>query len=72
MACLSTDGKIAASGRALLELLDEPRTPEIIAKGAGNPLFMVRSSLREMVAAGLVEQRIEGFLATAAGRAMVS
>jgi predicted transcriptional regulator len=67
MACLDAAGILTASGRRLLGLLSEPRSPVEIAAAAGMPLYRVRSSLREMVEAGLVVERSGNYLATEAG-----
>ena len=54
MACVNPDGSLTSSARQMLQLLKEPHTPEEAATKAGQPLFKVRSSLREMIEAGLV------------------
>lgn len=56
MACVQPDGTLSASGKALLAAIDEPATPEDVARATGMPLFRVRSGLRELVAADLVRQ----------------
>ena len=62
MACISPDGKPTESGTKMLRaLLSREGSPEGIAQSTGLPLFKVRSGLREMVDAGLVEQQDDGY-----------
>ena len=62
MACISPDGKPTESGTKMLRaLLSGEGSPEEIAQSTGLPLFKVRSGLREMVDAGLVEQQDDGY-----------
>ncbi|MDA8301620.1 MAG: hypothetical protein M0005_08750 [Actinomycetota bacterium] len=66
MACLNADGTLSASGRAMLAALERPATEEDVASVTGLALFRVRSGLRELVAADLVSQQGERFVATGA------
>jgi len=60
MACISPDGKPTESGTKMLRALQSGLgTPEEIAKGAGLPLFRVRSGLRELTQAGLANLKDE-------------
>jgi len=54
MACVNADGTITATARALLKSLETPLSAEEVSGRLGQPLFRVRSSLREMLEAGLV------------------
>ncbi len=56
MACINPDGTLSESAKALLSNIQDPITPEEISKKVGQPLFKVRSSLREMMAAELVRE----------------
>ena len=52
MPCVTPDGKPTTSGKRVLDSLkDTTLTPEEIASIVGQPLFKVRSSLRELKAA---------------------
>lgn len=69
MACKNDDGTLAESARSLLEALESPADPVALAATLGRPLFQVRSGLRELTEAGLVQEDADGrFVATAAGR----
>lgn len=57
MPCVSPDGKPTSSGIAVLKSLkDGVLSPEEIADKTGQPLFRVRSGLRELKSAGFVEE----------------
>jgi predicted transcriptional regulator len=72
MACVNPDGSITESAKALLAVIGNPLTPEEISKKLGQPLFKVRSSLREMTGADLVEQQDDKFVITEKGREKIS
>jgi predicted transcriptional regulator len=57
MPCVSPDGKPTTSGMKTLKALrNAVLSPEEIADKTGQPLFRVRSGLRELKSAGLVEE----------------
>jgi predicted transcriptional regulator len=57
MPCVSSDGKPTSTGIATLKSLkDGALTPEEVAGKTGQPLFRVRSGLRELKNSGLVEE----------------
>ena len=57
MPCISPDGKPTKSGIATLSAIKNGAlTPEAVSEKTGQPLFRVRSGLRELVKAKLVEQ----------------
>jgi hypothetical protein len=53
MPCLAPDGSLTDSGTRILAALREAATPEQVADATGEPLYRVRSALRELTAAGL-------------------
>ena len=65
---INPDGTVTARARALLYILDKPLTPEEISQQLGQPLFHVRTSLREMVMRQIIDQRGERFVITKEGR----
>ncbi len=69
MGCVNSDGSITNSARLMLSLLSTPMTAEEAAAQSGQPLFKVRSSLREMVETGLVELEGEHYRTSALGKA---
>ena len=68
MACIKPDGSLTPSAKALLSSIGEPLPPEEIAAQLSQPLFKVRSILREMVNAGLAAAVDEKYGITAKGR----
>jgi DNA-binding IclR family transcriptional regulator len=57
MPCVSPDGKPTSSGMALLRSLrNGALSPKEIASKTGQPLFRVRSGLRELKNAGFVDE----------------
>ncbi len=69
MACVNPDGTITESAKRMLEALKEPLAPDEISMASGQPLFKIRSSLREMVESGLVTEDGEKYKTTDAGLA---
>jgi predicted transcriptional regulator len=57
MPCVSPDGKPTSTGMAVLRSLkDGTLSPEEITSKTGQPLFRVRSGLRELKNAGFIEE----------------
>ena len=55
--CVSADGKPTKSGIATLTAIKNgASTAKIVSEQTGQPMFKVRSGLRELVNAGLVKQ----------------
>ncbi len=69
MACVNPDGTLSGSAQSILDALREPAAAEAIAASTGLPLFRIRSGLREMQAALLIEEREGVFFLTDSGRA---
>ncbi|OPY02951.1 MAG: hypothetical protein A4E66_02695 [Syntrophus sp. PtaB.Bin001] len=68
MRSINPDGTVTARARSLLNLLDQPLTPEEISQKLGQPLFNVRTSLREMVTSHIIDQKGSCFVITERGR----
>jgi DNA-binding IclR family transcriptional regulator len=56
MACVTADGTLTASGKAMLAAVRRPASAQEVAAATGLPLYRVRSGLRELAAAGHVAQ----------------
>jgi DNA-binding IclR family transcriptional regulator len=68
MPCVSPDGKPTSTGLATLSSIKAgASTPKEVSEATGQPLFRVRSGLRELVSAGLLEQSEERYRLTTAG-----
>jgi DNA-binding IclR family transcriptional regulator len=68
MPCISPDGKPTSTGMALLKSLNEASSPEEIMHKTGQPLFRVRSGLRELKNAGYIEETEEKYRLSEAGK----
>jgi predicted transcriptional regulator len=72
MPCVSPDGKPTTSGMAVLKSLkDGAFSPEEIASRTGQPLFRVRSGLRELKNAGFVEETEDKYRLSETGKTVV-
>jgi len=69
MACVRPDGSITENAKKMLEVLKEAKTTEEASMAAGQPLFKIRSSLREMIESGLVTEDGDKYRTTEAGLA---
>lgn len=72
MACINADGTITESARKLLDSLKTPKRPEEIARILEEPLYKVRSSLREMSNSGFIAGYKEEYVLTDKGKEVVS
>ena len=69
MPCVSPDGRPTSSGLATLNAVKGgASSPKEIADATGQPLFRVRSGLRELVTAGFLEAAGEAYSLTAEGK----
>ncbi|MEW5953574.1 MAG: hypothetical protein AB1815_07510 [Bacillota bacterium] len=57
MACIAPDGSVTRPGRKMLEAMKAPRALEDVALVAEIPLYRVRSVIRELLDAGLAEEK---------------
>jgi DNA-binding IclR family transcriptional regulator len=66
--CVSADGKPTQSGIATLTAIKNgASTAQKVSEKTGQPMFKVRSGLRELVNAGLVKQIETGYSLTEQG-----
>jgi len=72
MPCVSSDGRPTSSGLTTLKSLkDGTLTPEEVASKTGQPLFKVRSGLRELKNAGFVEEAEQKYKLSTTGQALI-
>ncbi|MCW4022984.1 MAG: helix-turn-helix domain-containing protein [Candidatus Bathyarchaeota archaeon] len=72
MPCVSADGKPTKSGIATLSALKNgASTPKAVSEVTGQPMFKVRSGLRELVAAGFVKKVDDKYKLTPQGSKLV-
>jgi predicted transcriptional regulator len=68
MPCVSPDGKPTSTGLATLKSLkDGALSAEEVASKTGQPLFRVRSGLRELKNSGLVEEANDKYVLSKTG-----
>lgn len=67
MACIDANGKLTRSGELILLAMMKPADVEFAAKESGLPLFKVRSAVRELTKAGLLEEVAGGTKVTDKG-----
>jgi DNA-binding IclR family transcriptional regulator len=71
--CVSPDGKPTKSGIATLSALKSgASTVKAVSDVTGQPLFKVRSGLRELVNAGFVKQVDDNYQLTTEGSKLVA
>ena len=72
MPCVSPDGKPTESGvKTLTAVKDGANTPNNIAEATGQPMFRVRSGLRELVNAGFLKEKEGKYSLTPTGASIV-
>jgi predicted transcriptional regulator len=72
MPCLSPDGKPTSTGMEVLRSLKNGTlSPEEISSKTGQPLFRVRSGLRELKNAGFVEETGDKYGLSETGKTVV-
>ena len=54
MACINPDGTLSVAAEKIMASMQQPTTLEDVAQQTGLPLYRIRSSVREIVQAGLV------------------
>ncbi|MCL5935347.1 MAG: helix-turn-helix domain-containing protein [Firmicutes bacterium] len=67
MACINPDGSVTRPGRAMLNAMLLPATLDQISRDSGVPLYRVRSVIRELLDAGLVDVEGEMYSTTGPG-----
>lgn len=72
MGCIDPDGTVTVAARAVLRALASGGTAEDVARAAAMPLYRVRASLRELVAAGLVIEASGQYTLTGSGQRAVA
>jgi len=65
---MSADGTLTVQAKLVLTALQTPRTAEDVAATTDLALFRIRGSLRELVAAGLLEHIGDAYQITKAGQ----
>lgn len=72
MACISSTGEITEMARKFLTAMTHNVSLQELSDQSGTPLYRIRSSARELMQAGLIQQKDQQFVVTAAGFAALS
>lgn len=72
MPCISADGTLTMHARTVLAAFQSAQTPEDVAFATDVSLFRIRSSLRELVAAALLEQVGEAYQITTGAKRLLA
>ncbi len=72
MACINPDGTLTPSAKVILSAVQKPSTPEDVQQATELPLFRIRSSFRELLAAGLIEEQEGKYVITEEGRQKIT
>lgn len=72
MPCVSSDGKPTGTGvKTLTSVKEGSTTPDKIVEATGQPMFRVRSGLRELVNAGFLEEADGEYSLTETGKGVL-
>lgn len=72
MPCMDSSGQVNELARKILAALAEGAPLSEVAKKTDLPLYRIRSGVRELAEAGLVETKDETYVVTEAGRAAMA
>ena len=72
MGCVNPDGTLSSQAESILKALVSPKDLEEVARETGLPLYRVRSAVRELAGADLVEQTDGSFRATSIGLELIA
>lgn len=56
MGCVNPDGTLSSHAQSILDVLDETRELNEVARKTGLPLYRVRAAVRELTEANWVEE----------------
>ena len=71
MACIDPEGRLSWAGRRILTAIQNPAKLEEVAQQTDLPRYRLRSGLREMIGAGLAEEKNETYVITTKGRSLL-
>jgi DNA-binding IclR family transcriptional regulator len=71
MPCIDSSGDLTEMARKILAAMAGPAPLDEISEKTGIPLYRVRSAARELVDAGLAEERDDSYAVSASGHAAI-
>jgi predicted transcriptional regulator len=69
--CIKPDGTLSVSAEMILKVCDQPVSIDEMAQATGLRAFRIKTSIRELTAAGLLMQQDDRFVLTPAGTALL-
>ena len=72
MPCITSDGRLSATAKNLLQTMDKPMDLEEIRKYFPRPTYILRSMMRELIEGGLVQLDNELYSITPLGTEKIS
>lgn len=72
MACINSDGSLSGAAKKVLGAMQSPTTLEDVSESTMLPLYRIRASVRELIEAGLVEEKDGLYVITPAGQARLA
>jgi predicted transcriptional regulator len=67
--CVKPDGTLSPSAEMILKVCEKPATIDEMAQATGLRSFRIKTSIRELTGAGLLEEQDDRFALTPAGAA---
>jgi predicted transcriptional regulator len=67
--CVKPDGTLSPSAEMILKVCDKPTTIDEMAQATGLRSFRIKTSIRELTGAGLLQEEDGRFVVTAEGTA---
>jgi predicted transcriptional regulator len=71
VACINPDGSLTGAAKKIMAAMHDPISLRDVAEQTMLPLYRIRSSVREILQAGLVEEKDGAYTITAAGRELL-
>lgn len=72
MACINSDGSLSGAAKKVLGAMQSPTRLEDVSESTMLPLYRIRASVRELIEAGLAEEKDGLYVITLNGQARLS
>jgi predicted transcriptional regulator len=69
--CVKPDGTLSPSAEMILKVCDQPASIDEMAQATGLRSFRIKTSIRELIEAGLLTKKDDRFVLTPAGTALL-
>ena len=68
MACINPDGTLSPTAQAVISALRTPSLVEDLGRVTGLPVYRIRSTIRDLIEAGLVNEKDGKYQLTESGK----